>query len=72
MGLNYWQGESHHQDDLERRIPYVSPVRAFPANAFGLFDPVGNVWQWTADIYDPRAYEKAPREALGSMQALRT
>jgi formylglycine-generating enzyme required for sulfatase activity len=56
IGLNYWQGESHHHNDLDDAYLYVSPVRAFPPNAWGIYDPVGNVWQWTADYYAPDTY----------------
>ena len=64
LGLNFWQGVSHERNRRDDGFVYVSPVRAFPPNAWGIYDPVGNVWQWTADVYDPHAYEgaTAPRD----------
>jgi formylglycine-generating enzyme len=55
--LNYWEGSSHLTNPASDGHVYFSPVRAFPPNDFGLYDPVGNVWQWTADWYAPDTYQ---------------
>ena len=64
--LNFWQGDSHAKNTREDGWLYVSPVRAFPPNAWGIHDPVGNVWQWTADVYSANAYAAASSEARAS------
>jgi formylglycine-generating enzyme required for sulfatase activity len=39
----------------------TSPVGSFKPNGFGLYDVVGNVWQWVADCYHA-TYQGAPAD----------
>ncbi|WP_082175715.1 formylglycine-generating enzyme family protein [Archangium gephyra] len=68
-GLNFWQGPDHRQASRDDGHVYLSPVRAFPPNAWGFFDPVGNVWQLVADVYEADTYA---RRAAGVLNPLRT
>src|SRR5262249_6841474 len=58
---NTWQGIFPGQnlglDGYER----TSPVTAFPANGYGLYDMIGNVWALTTDSYSPKPEADAPK-----------
>ena len=48
---NIWQGRFPFENLAEDGYEGTSPVRAFPVNAYGLYDMIGNVWEWTASAY---------------------
>ena len=60
---NTFQGEFPNHNTGEDGFVTTCPVRAFPANGYGLYGMAGNVWEWVADWYRPDTYAK--RAATG-------
>jgi sulfatase modifying factor 1 len=59
---NIWQGQFPKTDLGEDGFKGTSPVKAFPANGYGLYDMGGNVWQWTLDWYRPTTYAERTKQ----------
>lgn len=58
---NTWQGIFPRTDLGEDGYTALAPVDAYHPNRFGLFNMVGNVWEWCSDYFDPAWHANGPR-----------
>jgi len=55
LRANLWQGAFPYEKKPTDGFLLTAPVKSFPPNGYGLYDMIGNVWEWCADWY--RDYE---------------
>lgn len=65
MLANTWQGEFPWQNTRADGWAGTSPVRSYPGNGYGLFDMIGNVWEWTSDSWSMPRDPSTPKCCSG-------
>uniref|UniRef100_A0A1L8E4E8 Putative sulfatase-modifying factor 1 n=1 Tax=Nyssomyia neivai TaxID=330878 RepID=A0A1L8E4E8_9DIPT len=56
--MNIWQGEFPKDNTKEDGFLGTCPVGEFHQNSYDLYNIVGNVWEWTDDLWDKSDAEK--------------
>ncbi|MDT0377949.1 formylglycine-generating enzyme family protein [Streptomyces sp. DSM 42041] len=59
--MNIWRGTFPDRNTAADGYAATCPVDAFEANAFGLWNMTGNVWEWCADWFSPGFHKRGPR-----------
>lgn len=66
---NTWQGIFPVVNSDEDGFTGLAPSGCYPPNAYGLYDMIGNVWEWTSDVFQS-GHAPAEPSQMGERRAM--
>ncbi|RAJ06586.1 formylglycine-generating enzyme required for sulfatase activity [Chitinophaga skermanii] len=61
---NTYQGSFPYRNTADDGYKGTAPVAIYPPNNYGLYDMIGNVWEWTSDYFDADAYKHIDKKVM--------
>jgi len=65
---NIWQGTFPQSNTGADGFTGSAPAKSYAPNGYGLYNMVGNVWEWTAQPYRVKSLKKHVRQRLAAMR----
>ncbi|SLN25201.1 Serine/threonine-protein kinase pkn1 [Pseudoruegeria aquimaris] len=68
---NIWQGRFPQENTGADGYLTTAPARSYAPNGYGLYNMVGNTWEWTAEAFTIRSLRKEVKARLAAMKGYR-
>ena len=68
LPCNIWQGQFPKANTAVDGFATTAPAKWYVPNGYGLYNVVGNIWEWTADPYRIKSLKKHVRRRLDTMK----
>ncbi len=71
LPCNIWQGNFPNHNTQADGFGATAPARSFEPNGYGLFNMMGNVWEWSGDVYKINSIKKQVKARMKTMRGFK-